>query len=96
MENLKGNYETIFIVNQTAGEEATAAAVEKFKTLISENGTIDKVEEWGSRRLAYPINDLTEGFYVFVTFSSDRAFPAELDRIYKINDSILRSIIVAK
>lgn len=96
MEKLIGNYETIFIVDPTQGEEAVAAVIEKFKALISEHGTIESVDDWGKRRLAYPINDLTEGHYVLVNFSSEHAFPAELDRIYKINDSILRSIIVAK
>lgn len=96
MEKLIGNYETIFVVDPTQGEEAVAAVIEKFKALISEHGTIESVDDWGKRRLAYPINDLTEGHYVLVNFSSEHAFPAELDRIYKINDSILRSIIVAK
>ena len=96
MEKLIGNYETIFVVDPTQGEEAVAAVIEKLKALISEHGTIESVDDWGKRRLAYPINDLTEGHYVLVNFSSEHAFPAELDRIYKINDSILRSIIVAK
>ena len=96
MEKLKGTYETIFIVDQSAGEEAVAATVEKFKSLISANGTIESVDEWGSRKLAYPINDLTEGYYVLVNFTSDVDFPAELDRNYNITDAVLRSIIVAK
>lgn len=96
MENQKRNYETIMVVNTANGEEATAAVIEKFKTLISENGTIENVDDWGKRKLAYPINDLTEGHYVLINFTSEHAFPAELDRVYKINESILRSIIVAK
>jgi len=54
------------------------------------------VDEWGKRRLAYPINDLPEGYYVLVEFESKPDFPAELDRIFKITEGILRSIIIAK
>ncbi len=80
----------------TEGEEATAAVVEKFKNLISENGTIEKFEEWGGRRLAYLIEDLAEGFYVYAEYKAPQAFPAELDRLFNINDMILRSITIAK
>jgi small subunit ribosomal protein S6 len=96
MSNVKNSYETIFIVNSALGEEAVAGLVEKFKALIAENGAVESVDEWGKRRLAYPINDLTEGFYVLINFTSEPAFPAELDRVYKITDGILRSIIVRK
>ena len=66
----------------------------KFKSLIEENGTNVEVEDWGKRRLAYPIEDQTEGVYTLVRFESKPEFPAELDRIYKITDGIMRSIIV--
>jgi len=94
MEQNKALYETIFIVNNTIGEEAIKAVVEKFTTLISENSVVESVNEWGVRRLAYPIDDMTEGYYVLVRFNSDTAFPAELKRLYNINDSILRSLII--
>ncbi|PKM61927.1 MAG: 30S ribosomal protein S6 [Firmicutes bacterium HGW-Firmicutes-21] len=87
-------YETIFIVNNSLGEEAVKALVEKFTALISANGEINTVNEWGVRRLAYPIEDYTEGYYVLVKFVSAHDFPAELDRIYNITDGILRSLIV--
>ncbi len=90
------NYETVAIFNVQVGEEGLAALTEKFKALISANGTITNVEEWGKRRLAYPIQDETEGHYLFVEFTSAPEFPAELDRIYKITDGVLRSLIVAK
>ncbi|MBQ3379820.1 MAG: 30S ribosomal protein S6 [Clostridia bacterium] len=96
MEKKLVSYETIFIVDMTGGEEAVAAAVDKFKTLIEKSATVESVDEWGKRRLAYPINDLTEGYYVLVNFQSDPEFPKELDRIYNINDAILRSIIIRK
>ena len=94
MAKISANYETIFIVNPTLTEENTAEVVAKFRTLIEANATIGKVDEWGKRRLAYAINDLNEGYYVHVTFESKPDFPAELDRVYKITDGIMRSIIV--
>ncbi|MBR4304807.1 MAG: 30S ribosomal protein S6 [Clostridia bacterium] len=96
MPKVKGTYETIFIADLALGEEGIAALVEKFKTLIETNGTIAKVDEWGKRRLAYAINDKNEGYYVLVEFESAPEFPAELDRIYRITDGIMRSIIIAK
>ncbi len=96
MAKISSKYETIFIVDVTPGEEAVAAVVEKFKTLIETNGTIDSIEEWGKRRLAYQINDMPEGYYVLVNFTSAPSFPAELDRIYKITDGIMRSLIICK
>ena len=94
MPAIKGKYETIFIIDPNFGEEETKALVEKFTTLIETNGTIEKVEEWGKRKLAYLINDLSEGYYVLVRFESPGTFPKELDRIYNITDGIMRSLIV--
>ena len=89
-------YETMLVTSSTQDEEATATLVGKFKSLIEKNGTIDSVDEWGKRRLAYPINDETEGVYTIISFTSGPDFPAELDRVYKITDGVLRSMIVAK
>ena len=94
MEKLTGKYETIFIVNATLADDQIAAAVEKFRSVIESNGTVEKVEEWGKRKLAYPINYMNDGYYVLITFTSDKDFPLELDRLYNINDAIIRSIIV--
>lgn len=88
-------YETMLVTSATLDEEATAALVGKFKTLIEKNGTIDSVDEWGKKRLAYPINDETDGIYTVINFTSNTDFPAELDRVYKITDGVLRSMIVA-
>ncbi len=96
MEKKLVSYETIFIVDMTGGEEAVAASVDKFKAIIEKSATVESVDEWGKRRLAYPINDLTEGYYVLVNFQSEPEFPKELDRLYNINDAILRSIIIGK
>ncbi len=89
-------YETIMILNTKLGEEGIASLFEKFKTLIEKNGTIDSIDDWGKRRLAYEIEDETEGYYYLVNFTSSPDFPAELDRVYKITDGVLRSLIVAK
>ena len=89
-------YETMLVTNPTLDEEASAALIGKFKSLIEANGTIDSVDEWGKRRLAYPIEDNTEGVYTVIKFSSNPDFPAELDRVYKITEGVLRSIIIAE
>ena len=78
------------------GEEAITAIVEKFKSLIADNGTVVSVDDWGKRRMAYEINDLREGYYTLIEFESLPSFPAELDRVYKITDGVMRSIIVCK
>ena len=88
------SYETVMIFSVAGSEEATAELVNKFKSLIEGNGTLTSVDEWGKRRLAYPINDETEGFYVLVKFDSSPEFPAELDRVFKITDGVLRSLII--
>ena len=94
MAKISGKYETIFIVNPALEEAAATAVVDKFKSLVEANGTNVEVEDWGKRRLAYPIEDQTEGVYTLIRFESKPEFPAELDRIYKITDGIMRSLIV--
>lgn len=89
-------YETIFIVDKDKTEEETNEIVEKFKSLIESSGEIESVDVWGKRRLAYPINDKNDGFYVLVNFTASPQFPKELDRVYGITDGIIRSIIVRK
>ncbi len=94
MEKVISSYETMFIVSVTGGEEATAAVVAKFKALIEANGTIGEWNEWGKRKLAYPINDMTEGYYILVTFKSEPNFIAELQRLFNINENIMRSLVI--
>lgn len=96
MEKINGSYETLFVVDLTDGEEAVKALIEKFTSMIAANGTITEVNEWGKRRLAYPINDMNEGYYVLVNFTAPTDFPAELERVYNITDGIMRSIVTAK
>jgi small subunit ribosomal protein S6 len=93
MAILTAKYEFILITKADLGEEATATLITKFKDLISANGTIDAIDEWGKRRLAYPINNQLEGYYVQINFTSSNDFPAELDRQLMINDAVLRSLI---
>lgn len=88
------SYETLFIVDVQQGEEGVKALVDKFTGLIAANGTIESVDEWGKRKLAYPINDLTEGYYVLVNFKSAPTFPLELERVFGITDGIMRSIVI--
>ena len=95
MAKITANYEAMYILDPALSEEAIAALVAKFKAVVEANGTVSEIDEWGKRRLAYPINDLTEGYYVYMTCEVTPEMPAELDRVFKITDGILRSIIVA-
>ncbi|ERI95983.1 30S ribosomal protein S6 [Acetanaerobacterium sp. MSJ-12] len=92
----KVNYETVIVLSTKQGEEGIKALVEKFQTLIAQNGTVDSVDEWGKRRLAYEIDHENEGYYVLINFSCEPEFPAELDRVYKITSGILRTLIIKK
>ena len=89
-------YEVLYVLNPNLTEEETQAIVEKFKTLIEQNGTVDEMEEWGKRKLAYEINYLTEGYYVLVKFTSGPELPAELDRILGITDGVIRSLVTLR
>lgn len=89
----KAMYECLYIVNSALGEEAITAITDKFTALIEANAAIDSINVWGNRRLAYPIEDLNEGYYVLVKFESAPDFPAELDRIFNITDGIFRALI---
>ena len=93
---MTNNYETMLVFSVASGEEAVNALVEKFKSLIEANGEIESVDVWGNRKLAYPINYETEGYYVLVNYSSAPEFPAELDRIVNITEGVLRSLTVKK
>ncbi len=94
MEKVINSYETMFIVDPVGGEEAIKATVDKFTGLISSNAELVEVNEWGKRRLAYPINDKNEGYYVVATFKAEAGVPVELDRNYNIDENIMRSMIV--
>ena len=93
---LKANYETVMVFSMKQGEEGIQALIEKFKALIEKHATLQSVDEWGKRKLAYLINKEAEGYYVLMNFESEAEFPAELDRIYKITDGVIRSLIIRK
>lgn len=96
MAKVNGTYETIIIFNTKLGEEAVKGLVTKFNELIESNATVELFNEWGKRKLAYAIDDEIEGYYVLYNFTSLPEFPAELDRILKITDGVLRSLITVK
>lgn len=88
-------YEAMVVISTKQEEEVIKGLVEKFTSLISENGTLVSVDEWGKKRLAYMINKETEGYYVLFTFECEAAFPAELGRVFKITEGLLRTMIIA-
>ena len=90
------SYEAVIVISLKLGEEAVAETVKKFKRLIEKHATVESIDEWGKRRLAYPIKKETDAYYVLFNFKSEAEFPAELDRITKITDGILRSMIIKK
>lgn len=93
---MQASYETILVLNTKLDEEASQKLLAKFTDMISANGTVESVDEWGKRRLAYEINDETEGNYVLVNFTADTNFIAELNRVYAITDGLLRTSVVRK
>lgn len=93
---MTGKYEVMIVLSVKNGDDAVNALLEKFKDLISKNGTIENVDEWGKRRLAYLINDEAEGYYTVIDFESGADFPAEFSRIAKITDGVLRTMIIKK
>ncbi len=89
-------YETVMIFSLKLGEEGIQNLIEKFKALIEKHATLLNVDEWGKRKLAYLINKESDGYYVLMDFESEAEFPAELDRIFKITDGVIRSMIIKK
>ena len=90
------SYEAMMVFSVKNGEEGVPALTEKFKALIEQNGTLDSIDEWGKRKLAYAINDEPEGFYALFNFSAVPEFPEEFYRVAGITDGVLRSLIVRK
>ena len=93
MAKISEKYEALYIINPQLTEEETQALVEKFKAMVEAEGTLIAIDEWGKRRLAYPIEDLTEGYYVLMNFEAKPELPAEIDRVMKITDGIMRCLI---
>lgn len=90
-------YETLYVITPELSDETIQGVIKKFSDIITANGgEIENVDEWGRRKLAYPIDYKTEGYYVLVDFQSAPDFPSELERNFKIDESILRYMVVRK
>ena len=87
-------YEAVYILNPALGEEAVVATAEKLQALIESSATIEKIDVWGRRRLAYEINDQKEGYYVLINFSAEADFPKELERVLKITEGVMRYLVI--
>ena len=88
-------YEVMYVIDTTLDDQARAALINRFSELVVANGgQVDRVDEWGKRRLAYAINYKTEGYYVYVAFNGSAELPKELSRNLGINESVIRSQIV--
>ena len=88
-------YEVVYIIDPAVEDEARKALIAKFNDLITGNGgSVDKVEEWGKRRLAYAIDYKTEGYYVLVNFQAEADLPKELERNLQISDSVIRYQVI--
>lgn len=90
------NYEAVMVLSTKHGEDSIKALIEKFSEIIKANATLESVDEWGKRTLAYEIDDETEGYYVLFNFNSVPSFPMELERRMNITDGILRSLVVTR
>jgi len=89
-------YETLFVLKNNIEEAARVALIEKFTGIINSDGEVSKVDEWGTKKLAYEIEKLTEGYYVLVDFKSSTELPRELERNFKISDDVLRYVVINK
>jgi small subunit ribosomal protein S6 len=88
-------YEVVYIIDPAVEDEARKALIAKFNDLITGNGgSVEKVEEWGKRRLAYAIDYKTEGYYVLVNFQAEAELPRELERNLQISDSVIRYQVI--
>ena len=87
-------YEMIYLINTVLGEEGVNAVVEKIKNLVETSATLEKVDVWGRRRLAYEIEKQKEGFYVLMQFTAEAEFPHELERVLKITDGVMRFLVI--
>ena len=94
MEKVINSYECMFVVSVANGEEATKATVTKFTDLIAANAEVVAIDDWGKRRFAYPIQDMNEGYYTVATFKCEGEFPAELQRLMNIDESVLRAMVI--
>ena len=87
-------YEIIYIIDATLSEDEIKAMVEKFTAFIEANSTVEKIDEWGKKKLAYLINKKSEGYYVCANVAAAPEFPALIERQFRINEGILKHLIV--
>ena len=94
MEKITNKYETIFVVDTSIGEEAVNSVVEKFKTMIANSCSVESVDEWGKRKLAYEIQKMKEGYYYFIQFEAVSDCPAEVEQRVRIMENVIRYLCV--
>ena len=87
-------YETLFVLKPDLEKEVVEELIGKVKTIIEADGTVENVNEWGKRKLAYEIQKVSEGHYTLINFNSEPELPKELDRVFRITDSVIRHIII--
>ena len=88
-------YEVVYIIRPDLDEEANTAVIDRFSDLVAnQGGEVLKIDKWGKRRLAFEVKDFREGFYVVMHIDAESPVAAELDRVFKISDSVIRHIIV--
>ncbi len=88
------NYELVYVLRPVIEDEAKDAVLDKVKAIIEASGEVVAVDVWGVKKLAYEIQKLREGFYVLVTFKANVDVPKELDRNLKINDNVIRHMVI--
>lgn len=90
-------YESMYILKPAIEDEPRAELIAKFSEIIEKNGgKVEKTDEWGKRKLAYPINYINDGYYVLVDFEGPSELPAELERNFKISDDVLRYMVIRR
>ncbi|MCT4565578.1 MAG: 30S ribosomal protein S6 [Maledivibacter sp.] len=87
-------YEAMFILRPDLEEEKRNELIEKFKTIISNDGEVEEFNEWGLKKLAYEINKLKEGYYVLANFKANTDLPKELERNFRISDDVIRYMVI--
>lgn len=90
------NYEVMFIIDSVLEDDKKEATVETVKGIIAADGEVEKVDVWGMKKLAYPIQKKNDGYYVVIDFKGNTTLPKELDRRMRISDNVIRHIIINK
>ena len=91
------NYELLYIIDNDLAEEAKEALIAKLNGVVTDNGgSVETVDKWGTKKLAYPINFKNEGYYVLVNFTAPAALPSEVERVMRITDGVVRFMVIAK